>query len=112
MDTKELRTGNYVKGCENKLFEVKAIAKDGISTSGNWLSPILYFEPIDLNASVLFRCGFNFVGNGYWNDKLHIHCNNNGFYVIQEQGKVIVKYIHQLQNLYFALTGEELKIEL
>jgi hypothetical protein len=26
--------------------------------------------------------------------------------------RTIIKYLHQLQNLYFALTGEELEIEL
>lgn len=35
----------------------------------------------------------------------------DGTYHFNGLGKAPLKYLHQLQNLYFALTGEELKIE-
>jgi hypothetical protein len=38
----------------------------------------------------------------------------NGFYFQYPSlysGEIKIKYVHQLQNLYFALTGEELKIK-
>ncbi len=31
-----------------------------------------------------------------------------GFVSIQINQKLVIKYVHQLQNLYFALSGEEL----
>ena len=37
--------------------------------------------------------------------------NNNSFFVEWIGGGIGIKYIHQLQNLYFALTGEELTIK-
>lgn len=47
------------------------------------------------------------------------HKNENPFYITSEgqingfahKHKIEIKFIHQLQNIYFALTGEELKIE-
>ena len=35
--------------------------------------------------------------------------NKRGFHISTEYGEwIFLKYVHQLQNLYFALTGEEL----
>lgn len=43
---------------------------------------------------------FKIIGNGCYDDCGEMSLNE------------ILKYLHQLQNLYFALTGEELNIEL
>lgn len=49
-------------------------------------------------------CGFEFTNT----DK---QGSNGGFYSYDlNQGKTIIKYLHQLQNLYYFLTGEELQI--
>lgn len=131
MKSNELRTGNFVK-CFG-IREVIAIKKDKIkvrheSKHGNFIIewvPItsLSLEPIKLNEEWLLTNGFkkreeilnsNFVTFGigeniitkdyamlikYFRDD-NIFFYQNGFHTI--------KYIHQLQNLYFALTGEEL----
>ena len=45
-----------------------------------------------------FECYYSYSG-GTWNSRLN-------------EVDLVIKYVHQLQNLYFTLTGEELKIKL
>lgn len=69
---------------------------------------------------VLFKCGFDHyhenprLENFYVNKQSYypffIYSTRNVCYMLNEN--VEIKYLHQLQNLFFALTGEELKIEL
>jgi len=79
------------------------------------------FEPIPMTVEWLERCEFvkdGAVENG--------HYRRNGVYLFEDDelpglfhdilakfnGKrTEIKYLHQLQNLYHALTGEELKIK-
>ena len=51
----------------------------------------------------LLNKGLSFTSN--WNTE-------DDIYVNYSQGGVDVFYLHQLQNLYFAITNEELKINL
>ena len=62
-----------------------------------------------------------FVGNKklmlrYWNDEILITvCTINkkrGYWKSEYEIKIPLKYFHQLQNLYFALTGNELTIKI
>jgi hypothetical protein len=51
----------------------------------------------------------------YHNDYEHCLIINldadENFYTVLNGVKLILKHVHQLQNLYFALTGEELTIK-
>ena len=68
-----------------------------------------YCKPIPLTEEWLFR--FGFVYNPH---SIEFHGKNMIFHNwIKDRGYVSwgstqIKYVHQLQNLYFALTGEEL----
>ena len=73
------------------------------------------YEPIPLTPEILVKAGFV---NGKLN-KFYVFGNGNltvegyeadynGLYI----GNIKNIYVHQLQNLYFALTGDELNIEL
>jgi hypothetical protein len=82
-----------------------------------------YFGVV-LNAELLVnKLGFKQHHNGCYLGLMYIkHIDTNtpyvwGVYSDNLNGVVIadavqLKYVHQLQNLYFALTGEELPIEL
>jgi hypothetical protein len=64
-------------------------------------------EPIPLTEEWLLRLGFNGWDKGNFTMVL-----SNGNFI--EFGYVIaknIKHVHQLQNLYFALTNEELTIQ-
>lgn len=80
-----------------------------------------YYSGIPLTPEILEKCGFeqdefitrDFFKQGFFNFKAVNHYED-GFLVICNfmQGGIKVKYLHQLQNLYFALSGEELNIKL
>jgi hypothetical protein len=75
------------------------------------------YHPIPLTPEWLERCGFK----GVWlefNHGCQISAHKDGTSIIggwdsatsNQSVEVPCKYVHQLQNLYFALTGEELEI--
>jgi hypothetical protein len=82
------------------------------------------FEPISLTPEILERCGFSKVNNqNIWNAyekgkyriedlalentySFRLKVNPNESYYLAD-----VNYLHELQNLFFALTGEELEIK-
>ena len=71
------------------------------------------FIPIELTEEWLLKFGFekdnelNFVKFSF---KVHFWSNYNSYMYGWVGGNIELKYVHQLQNLYFALTGEELTI--
>ena len=70
-------------------------------------------EPIQLTEDILLKCGFS-KANGYKQGGYEITTYEDGYILdngYQIMGKTFF-YLHQLQNLYFALTNEELNIEL
>jgi hypothetical protein len=54
--------------------------------------------------------GFNLGCTDWMNNGFIIYQYGDNFVFEYREG-VKVKYVHQLQNLYFALTGEELTIK-
>ena len=104
MEAKELRIGNWVNFDDHLIKEqqVTYLRKDAD------LSDV---SPLFLTEEWLVKFGFEKPMNGSWfsNDKLEIDLSN-GFRVFLLGGvkSIEIKHVHQLQNLYFALTGEEL----
>jgi hypothetical protein len=83
------------------------------------------FVGISLTPEILEKCGLTHVSvdDYYLANGLMLHKTGYVFYSYWEHSDgdgggttedevTNIKYVHQLQNLYFALTGEELKIEL
>lgn len=76
------------------------------------------YDPILLTEEWLERMGFVAYGTGwrigtYW-FKIEPECAGvKGFYFRSIEAYMRrLDYVHQLQNLYFALTGEELEVKL
>lgn len=74
-----------------------------------------FINPIPLTPEWLERCGLH---KKFWNsDKdLKLEIYENKAYIgnnFSTNASIIhnINYVHQLQNLYFALTGEELQIK-
>tara|TARA_B110000285_G_C15119691_1_gene616346 strand:- start:2073 stop:2405 length:333 start_codon:yes stop_codon:yes gene_type:complete len=106
MKATELRVGN--------LFQWIEIASMGIGvdviTKDNHYTYEDFKEPIPLTEEWLKRFGFEYSDlngdSGLWKiPPFQIYGKCNQF--IYEYA-LDVNYVHQLQNLYFALTGEEL----
>ena len=75
---------------------------------------IEHILPIKITEDVLQKCGFVvkdsvFVYNGLGLKLMNI---NNHYFRANFPIKADIIHLHQLQNLYFALTNQELEIEL
>lgn len=118
----ELRIGNWVNfDTHNGVMpmRIESIRKEAISACFE----VSYFDdektsPIPLTPEVLEKCGFDYTESLHRLGELEIGYDNEDFMLMQyslRYKKAIilkVKYLHQLQNLYFALTGEELTVKL
>lgn len=136
MEAKELRIGNYI-GCQDiKYFRVDEILWFNhlgyvarMRMSENFESTIdLQLdgreEPIHLTQELLLKCGFEKItkvgGNTFFSFKRKRGDLPKPVIEIYEDRTVVgnnthvkhVEYVHQLQNLYFALTGDDLYINL
>lgn len=105
----ELRIGNLFQEQNSKeIIMVTELSQFKISFSGsfknNWQP-----EPILLTEEWLLKFGFEYKEETecYHYSNLII---NKLFIMMDIDIRVYIKYVHQLQNLYFALTGEELKL--
>lgn len=121
----ELRIGNYVfskhkYGCNHIVLGVKN-EKVELSNTAKWVD-IKFIEPIELTEEILLKCGFEKTQEGCI--KTLSYQSNIGLIKMKDRFMVSmscpfglfqsksIKYIHQLQNLIFALTQKELEINL
>ena len=113
MKTQELRIGNLVN---YKIIDDLDERKEWYEVSEIDAEDLLImdddYQPIPLTDEWLFKFGvlknneypYKFL-NGY------IKIRNGLFFYKYHLLDIELKYVHQLQNLYFSLTGEELIIE-
>jgi len=134
MKASDLRIGNFVYDIDYYQIEVRALNLGGVfDDNGTWFD-VDFCEPIPLTEEWLLKFGFEFL-DLYFNEGIPVKdyginitkCNtveklsvsnwdmnisigdyySGEDYVLDRD----IKHVHQLQNLYFALTGEELKIK-
>ncbi len=107
MKSSELRIGNYYN------YNNSIIKLDG-SLLATYLQNDAEFRllPTPLTKEWLVKFGFGETDKCYYKDKLYL--KKIDFQPIGEEETDIIfyklKYLHQLQNLYFALTNEELTL--
>ena len=66
-------------------------------------------EGVPLTEEVLLKFGFDDLGDyGFGIGEFHIRMHSNELYFPISNRKIYIIKVHQLQNLYFALTGKEL----
>ena len=105
IQSNELRIGNWVYDVGNTPVQVIRITKDKLALE----------TPIPLSAEILEKAGFVSDIDHWYNSPGHeirILFHDKGVTVCTQSVVRPVNYLHQLQNLYFALTGEELPVEL
>jgi hypothetical protein len=113
MEAKDLRIGNYYLDINDNLSEISGYELWQMTTKENKGNlGIMEYQPIPLTEDWLLKFGFE----GWDLGKYTIILTNGNFFDFQNglEGVPIaknIKHVHQLQNLYFALTGEELKIK-
>lgn len=124
----ELRLGNWVQETDvNGKIHYFQMNIDFLETL--LVEPDI-FDPIPLTPGILGKCGFEksivHVQDLSANDDVAKWSNKRGnFYLLDFRGMNAyystgfkhshihqdIKYLHQLQNLYFALTGQELPVK-
>ncbi len=110
MKANELRIGNWVS--TNKIQKVTIETLEFLSNDKFNHENV---TPIPLTEEWLLKFGLNEFVEGFWQitigvDKFCINKEGAG-YKLSFMNYGIIKHVHQLQNLYFALTGEELTIK-
>lgn len=127
IDLKELRIGNLVS-LNGRYIDVESISSAVINITGedeefggfigdSWRD----IEPIPLTPELLVKCRFKKVEIDAYSDLFKRTTKDFMFSVIYNyiQDKAtfnsphftqFIQHLHQLQNLYFSLTGEELQI--
>lgn len=128
----ELRIGNWVQRPESVRIDIlddgkiywlvdSLMIRDCEYYNDNWA-----FEPIPLTPEILEKCGFKKNSEYFTNHLtdgdiesvtgaiLYIQMYSNNIFEFvtcsdtYNGHSIQIKYLHQLQNLYFSLTGEEL----
>lgn len=125
MKASELRLGNYVRLMLNhsdynefaiELPDFNLIANNSLNHT---------YEPIPLTEEWMLKFGFviRYFNQDetkplFWKVEKNRHIDiyphkehNFYFFINSIQMSTPLKYVHQLQNLYFALTGEELTVK-
>lgn len=137
MEAKELRIGNYVKlnavyqkykdsveplFHESQVLPISSIQEDNTirlkknTSHGDSIGcfPISYINPIPLTEDWLIKFGANKyseyfeLGHTEWYKEEDYFKPKSYYFADGFKDGFKLKYVHQLQNLYFALTGEEL----
>jgi hypothetical protein len=136
MKANELRIGNLVKLLDGTVFTISSIEQKGFTVQNKeettWIEAE-EFEPIPLTEEWLLKFGFEKIitdtedayGIDYnlevpdicyisYSDDFSCAIYGSEYASKNSIGAVpnwnSIKYVHGLQNLYFALTGEELTI--
>ncbi len=127
----ELRLGNYVK-YRGSIYKVLSIVNTSNTKEESYYVDLNFVhrhlkgidtrevEPIYLNEDWLLKLGFEKTTPDGWlclnicNDWTFLYWNKGLLELSVNRHSVVLKnviHVHQLQNLTFALTGEELKIK-
>lgn len=116
MEANELRIGNWVKCSE--IVDVDKTREISCWDFGTYLSTDPeYYIPIPLTEEWLRSFGFVNGTTEKLKEVTHASIQYSAIekmyhlYLGHHSLSVYLKYVHQLQNLYFALTGEELTIK-
>ena len=120
MKANELRIGNYIF-FDNEKIKVIGIIHNCIywySENGSPCHALLIggeFRPIPIKGEWLLKLGFK-TNDNIWFKKISkneivIEISSSGLFAIDNMSTIrCINHIHEIQNLYFAITGEELKL--
>ena len=117
INANELRIGNWVKLFNDDFYKIHVISKTVIQVEGGIIGgevfKLEHIQPIPLTPEILEKCGFKKGSIYFYFSKFRIvkiNDSNNWLILLSDTYHHLckLKHLHQLQNLYFALTGEEL----
>lgn len=136
---KEVRIGNIFTAADMNIFRVDNIYKDDqrqyvvqvdieeMGQTCKFSRNIELLEPIPLTPKIIGGCGFEeYVDNNRWGYKLLIPSKYTIdttpiYFMVYRDGTfdpsvfnrfIPIVYLHQLQNIYHDLTGQELPVDM
>lgn len=126
MEARCLRVGNKVQDNNGFIFDVVSIFKDGTiycdfeENEGDvWeFDKNNPCQGIELTEEILLKCGFYYDTDyltfciSTCTIQLDYYGNEGYMCIIFGEDLYLIKHLHQLQNLYYALTNEELNVQL
>ena len=127
----ELRKGNFVIDYDKGIKRVRILSVQS-EPAGSWptvsfegefyYNYVGYLTPIKITEEWLERFGFTIKerwpaggGNNYYREDRNIEVSVSGHHGIQinikgeSEPRYMIEYVHELQNIYKELTGEELE---
>ena len=128
----ELRIGNYLKSLNGHIVTVTRIELEKASVESKTLeAPVIttydYLQPIELSADIFEKNGFSVLASDdhplYYHEKLastiYFEYSSPGVYSLcfsNDEGITIdvlrsIRHVHELQNIFYALTGFELALD-
>lgn len=126
IDANELRIGNYLY-FGNTIIELSTINSDNTirffnenKTNTVGCFSLKGFNPIALTEEILLKCGFKEIYKSEYTHKFEYDIDVRiEFKLIPKMyfyfmGNILteIKYLHQLQNIYWCLVGRELNVNL
>jgi hypothetical protein len=120
----ELRIGNLLQdnGDGSGVHVVEGLRYGVIESSTYPFVSAFNYQPIKLTREILEVCGAEYVteinpkifnmSEGFRLSSTILTKWENGFLFHWVSGNTHLLYLHQLQNLYFTLTGKELEIDI
>lgn len=127
LKSNELRVGNWIEAYPGGPVQVVSLGTDvvnGIIHTPNFVGATHggILSPIPLTTEILHNCGFKkgekwYIHQVYYNGIIDI-CHTRGCFTYGRKTEygfdstIDIESLHQLQNLYFALIGKELTLNL
>lgn len=115
IQAKELRVGNRVEVYNSVTDKTTIHEIDIFDFRDIEASSHLFYKPILLNEEWLLKFSFIALDDSYFYKITKDNCEINfdlvdGLVRHDSHGLICIKYVHQLQNIYYALTGDDLII--
>jgi hypothetical protein len=128
IDVKDIRIDNWLKHLQQdspaQVLEINLIGKEGHGTINGW--SYKEWSPLPLTRELLEKCRISKIKNGFMSPDVFekkytkrivvnsfiLHFDGKDGYWMEGSTIVEVNYLHELQNLYVALTGQELECNL
>ena len=125
MKANELRIGNLISK-DSKIFEMRSIMPPGVKhnigvrrlfDNEKFVVTDEFCSGVPLTKEWLLMFGFNKRCKDKKHSILEYYINSfeiidtSSIFYFHWPNTISIQYVHQLQNLYFALTGEELEVK-
>lgn len=119
----ELRIGNWIHNpIQGINFQVDLATIGNVMRDNdkrNKVPDYSLYKPIPITEEIILKCGFDKNSYYYIHKKTYFIftfglglCYINIDSMFESFSRDETKHLHQLQNLYFAITGEELEVSL